>query len=147
MPTTLASALVILLGMGSAAICVVVHCTLLRSITNFVARFRSAARSRMTALILLLLSAHVGEIWIFGFSYFLAEHLIQAGTLIGPRGEGFIEYVYFSSVTYTTIGYGDLVPVGPLRFMAAVEALTGLLMITWSASLTYLEMRRFWKIT
>jgi len=101
----------------------------------------------MTTLILLLLTTHVGEIWIFGFSYYVAERFIEAGTLVGPRSEGFIEYVYFSSVTYTTIGYGDLVPLGPLRFMAAIEALTGLLMITWSASLTYLEMRRFWKIT
>ena len=101
----------------------------------------------MTVLILLLLSIHIFEIWIFGFSYYLAEKVVGGGTILGTRVEGFLEYIYFSAVTYTTIGYGDLLPMGPIRFMAAVEALTGLLMIAWSASLTYLEMQKFWKIS
>jgi hypothetical protein len=47
--------------------------------------------------------------------------------------------------TYTTLGFGDIVPVGPVRFLTSVEALTGFVLITWSASFTYLEMNRFWK--
>ena len=47
-------------------------------------------------------------------------------------------------MSYTTVGFGDVTPVGPIRFMAATEALTGLVLITWSASFTYLEMERFW---
>jgi hypothetical protein len=42
------------------------------------------------------------------------------------------------------LGYGDVVPHGPLRLLAGVEALTGLLMIGWSASFTYVSMARFW---
>ena len=40
---------------------------------------------------------------------------------------------------------GDLVPTGPIRFMAGMESVTGLLLITWSASFTYLEMVRYWR--
>ena len=36
--------------------------------------------------------------------------------------------VYFSGVTYTSVGYGDLVLVRPWRLLAPIEALTGLLM-------------------
>jgi ion channel len=36
--------------------------------------------------------------------------------------------VYFSGVTYTSVGYGDLVLSKPWRVLAPVEALTGLLM-------------------
>ena len=33
--------------------------------------------------------------------------------------------MYFSVVTFTTLGYGDLVPVGPSRVIAAIEAFVG----------------------
>ena len=52
--------------------------------------------------------------------------------------------VYFSAMTYSTVGFGDLSPVGALRLMSGMEAITGLLMITWSATFTYLEMSRLW---
>jgi len=52
--------------------------------------------------------------------------------------------LYFSAETYTSLGYGDVVPTGPLRTLAGVEALNGLLLIGWSASFTYVAMQRFW---
>ena len=133
--------------MFAAAVCVVTHCRALRQITNLLGKMKLAAQARMTILFLLLLSVHIFEIWIFGFCYYLSEVAMGGDAMTGPRTEGFLEYIYFSAVTYTTIGYGDLLPLGPVRFVAAVEALSGLLMIGWSASLTYLEMQRFWKIS
>ena len=46
---------------------------------------------------------------------------------------------------YTTLGFGDLVPLGPIRHMTGSESVAGLVLITWSASFTFLEMQRFWK--
>jgi hypothetical protein len=40
--------------------------------------------------------------------------------------------VYFSAVTYTTTGYGDLVLPTDWRLVGAIEALTGILMCGWS---------------
>jgi hypothetical protein len=40
--------------------------------------------------------------------------------------------LYFSAVTYTTTGYGDLVLAEGWRLLGAVEALTGILMCGWS---------------
>jgi hypothetical protein len=48
-------------------------------------------------------------------------------------------------VCFTTLGLGDLVPVGAVRFMTGTEALTGFVLIAWSASFTFVEMERFWK--
>jgi voltage-gated potassium channel Kch len=42
--------------------------------------------------------------------------------------------VYFSAVTYTTTGYGDLVLAREWRLVGAVEALTGILMCGWSTA-------------
>ena len=35
-------------------------------------------------------------------------------------------------------------PLGGLRLMAGIETVTGLMMIGWSASFTYLTMEKFW---
>jgi hypothetical protein len=42
--------------------------------------------------------------------------------------EGFEEAFYFSGVTFTSLGYGDLVAKGPVRVLAPLEATTGLIM-------------------
>ena len=58
---------------------------------------------------------------------------------------GLLDYVYFSAIIFTTVGLGDLVPSGSIRFMVGTQALTGFILISWSAAFTYLEMQRFWK--
>jgi hypothetical protein len=37
-----------------------------------------------------------------------------------------------------------LVPQGPARMLAGVEALNGLLLIGWTSSFTYVAMAEFW---
>ena len=65
--------------------------------------------------------------------------------LAGPHDTALLDVVYVSATTFTTLGYGDFVPVGHLRFLFGMEALTGLVLVTWSASLTFLEMQRHWQ--
>ncbi|EEB77646.1 hypothetical protein GPB2148_582 [marine gamma proteobacterium HTCC2148] len=55
-----------------------------------------------------------------------------------------MDCVYFSFTTYTTLGMGDIEPIGDLRYLTGLESLTGLVLITWSASFLYLEMTRYW---
>jgi len=94
--------------------------------------------------ILSLLFLHVVEIWIFGFALWAVLQWPECGAL-SAQSPGFLDAVYFSAVTYSTVGYGDVVPVGPVRLLAGTESLVGLVLIAWSASFTYLEMERFWR--
>lgn len=87
---------------------------------------------------------HVIEIWIFGLGLFLSLQIDGMGQLVGETGQLFLDCVYFSFITYTTVGYGDLVAQGPIRYLTGVEALTGLILITWSASFLFMEMQRHW---
>jgi hypothetical protein len=50
--------------------------------------------------------------------------------------------IYFSAATYTTTGYGDLVPEGPWRLLAGIEALTGILMSGWSTGFFFAFVSR-----
>jgi hypothetical protein len=56
----------------------------------------------------------------------------------------FVVSLYFSAVTYATIGYGDVVPPEPWRLAAAVEGLTGILMCGWSAAFFFAIVSRIY---
>ena len=52
--------------------------------------------------------------------------------------------MYFSAETYTSLGFGDVTPDGPVRLLVGAETLNGLLLIGWSASFLCISMERFW---
>jgi hypothetical protein len=88
--------------------------------------------------------AHTLEVWIFAITYFLLANHFGLGSFHGDFDGSLHDHLYFSSVTYTSLGFGDVSPIGGLRLISGVEALTGLMMIGWSASFTYLAMEKFW---
>ena len=54
--------------------------------------------------------------------------------------------LYFSAVTYTTTGYGDVVLAEGWRLLGAVEALTGILMCGWSTGFFFAIVNRLYEI-
>jgi len=62
---------------------------------------------------------------LFGVAYWLLD-ATWPGSLAGGRADGPGRAIYFSFVTITTLGYGDIVPVSePARGLAIVEAVSG----------------------
>jgi hypothetical protein len=53
--------------------------------------------------------------------------------------------LYFSAVTYTTTGYGDLVLPQEWRLVGGVEALTGILMCGWSTGFFFAVVSRLFQ--
>ncbi|MDE2150684.1 MAG: two pore domain potassium channel family protein [Gammaproteobacteria bacterium] len=122
------------------------HYEVLQRLNCAIPRSRLPPRRRVLLLIFGILAAHTVEIWIFGVGLHLATLHPAFGSIGGAAHHELLDSIYLSATTYTTVGYGDLVPHGPIRFLLGLEALTGLVLITWSASFTYLEMRRYWKV-
>lgn len=126
-------------------LCVLLHYETFNGLTLLLPKLRTRRRPRVLILIFSILGLHILEIWIFGLGYFWLLQDPALGSLHGVPVHGLPDYVYFSAVVYNTLGFGDIVPVGPIRFLTGTEAMTGLVLITWSASFTFLEMQRFWK--
>jgi hypothetical protein len=101
-------------------------------------------RAKILVLIFAQLALHIVAIWMFAVGAFLLIRWLGYGAILPVPSGGYLDYVYFSAITYTTVGFGDFVPSGPVRFLAGMEALTGFVLITWSASFTFLEMQRYW---
>lgn len=74
------------------------------------------------AIVLYLL---LGVVWAAAYDL-VAMHVAEAFSGVRPTGSGPQRWLYFSFVTLTTVGYGDIVPVAPAaRSLAALEALVG----------------------
>lgn len=126
---------------------IALHYEVLRGCIRFLPALMHRRRQRVVLLILIILLTHALEIWFFGLAYYGLLRFDTLGAIGGAAStSNLLDYVYFSSIVYTTVGFGDLVPQGPIRFMAGMEALTGFVMITWSASFTFLEMQRDWRV-
>lgn len=103
-------------------------------------------RGRMLRIIFALLGLHIVEIWCYGLAYWGLIQIPETGFLHGVHGaDTLFDAIYLSAITFSTVGFGDLAPVGAIRLVSGLESLTGLLLITWSASFTYLEMSRLWR--
>jgi hypothetical protein len=129
---------------------VLVHYEGLLLVSRKLSPARGPQRIKVLYGILSMIGLHVVEIWIFGAALWLLLQWPACGEIVGGltqiREVGLLDSVYFSAMTYSTVGFGDVVPVGPIRFLAGIEGLIGLLLIGWSASFTYLEMERFWRV-
>lgn len=91
-------------------------------------RFGPSLFSRLAGWIVLL---HVVEITVWAGVYELAGAMRDLQSAL-----------YFSAVTYTTTGYGDLVLPQDWRLVGAVEALTGILMCGWSTGFFFAVVSR-----
>jgi len=123
---------------------VVIHYEILRIASILMPRMAIPPRSRILVVIGAAFVGHVIQILLYALAYWGAQHVPGLGTLTGAMEGHAIDYIYYSAATFTTLGVGDIVAVGPLRLLAGIESLNGLILITWSASFTYIAMERFW---
>ncbi|HSD82676.1 MAG TPA: potassium channel family protein [Anaerolineae bacterium] len=122
------------------------HYEVLRMLSAYVPRIRIRPRARLLVILFGTFSGHLLEIGYYALAYFYLKDHFDLGNFGGKFADNFPSYLYFSAETYTTIGLGDIYPLGPLRLITGIEALNGLLLIGWSASFTYLAMQKFWNI-
>lgn len=121
------------------------HFSVLRWLSGGMARFRLASRTRILVIIFSTFVAHIAEIALYAAAYFVTTVWLSLGTFSGLIVEGPLDYFYYSIVTYTSLGLGDVYPSEHLRFVSGVETLNGLLLIAWSGSFIYLAMTQLWR--
>lgn len=125
---------------------------IMRGVWLWLPRLTLAPRLRVLALMVPIFLIHIIGIWIYALVYFLVENFTGLGALQGMghtvevNYQTFTDCLYFSAATYSSLGFGDLLPTGDLRMLSSSEVLAGLVMIGWTVSLTYLSMEKFWTL-
>ncbi len=125
-------------------IAVLIHYELLYRASTYIPTMEIRHRFRIIFGVFFSLIAHVIEIWVFAIAYYYMNRSDDWGELHGNFNGSIMDCAYFSFTTFTTLGFGDIEPSGNLRFLTGIESLTGLVLITWTASFLYYEMQRYW---
>jgi hypothetical protein len=90
---------------------------------------RRTPHVRLTQALLVLVAVgslfvlHAIEIWLYAAFYVLVGEL-----------KTFSEALYFSTSTYATIGYGDIVLTPRWRIVGAIEGVNGIILLGWSTA-------------
>lgn len=89
----------------------------------------------MTSFFLLLLHFIQSGVW--AFTYYLLPGITEFETLE--------KAMYFSLVTFSTLGYGDITISSNYRILTGFEAINGILLIGWSTAFMFSVVQYIWK--
>lgn len=138
----------LLLAMAVGTILVVItvfiHYEALRFLWERVPTLTIRNRAKVLVIVFGTFVAHTLEVWSYAVAFYVLDKVSNIARFGGQWEESFLGYLYFSTVSYTSLGLGDMYPIGPLRLITGIEALNGLVLIAWTASFTYLSLERFW---
>ncbi|MGQ7829658.1 potassium channel family protein [Altererythrobacter sp. Z27] len=125
---------------------IAIHYEVLRVTSLRLTHLKIPGRMRIIIILTAALASHLLHVLLYAMTFLFLEDFGGFGTIDGDRGHNLEDAFYFSITSYTTLGIGDLVPTGELRVISGTEALNGLVMVGWTASMTYLYMEKFWHL-
>ncbi len=135
---------IVLVNLLISMLCVIVHYEFLYHSTDLLPKLNIRHRFKILLAVFIVLTAHIIEIWIYAYGYLTMHNSAEWGSLHGNYDGSIFDSMYFSFATFTTLGFGDIQPIGEIRFLVGVESLIGFVLNTWSASFLFFEMQRFW---
>jgi Ion channel len=130
----------ILIGLLVSMVNIAVHATIMGPVSWSAYRMLRGARRAhahvrlvlvMIATVTVLMAAHLIEIVIWGLFYIALD--------VAPKS---VDAFYFAFVNYTTLGYGDIVPVEYWRVLGPFTAMNGVLMFGWSTAVIFDVLRK-----
>ncbi|WP_292554433.1 potassium channel family protein [Mesorhizobium sp.] len=133
------------ISVGLALVTVLMHYEVLNIAATMRRRFSLPMRVDLLLLVVAAIIAHVVGICLFALAYAWMHHHPDLGGLAGLFSGSAADFFYFSVTCYTTIGFGEVYATGPMRIVAALEGLNGLVLIAWSASFAYASTSDLWK--
>jgi Ion channel len=128
-----------LVGGGASLVDITIHALVMTMVVG-VARTASRVKIRYPSLFLMavmvptvsvLMATHALEVIVWSLTYSIVD--------AAPPGANL---VYFAFVNYTTLGYGDVLPVERWRLLGPITAMNGVLLFGWSTAVIFEVLRR-----
>jgi hypothetical protein len=125
----------LLIGLAASLCNIAVHAIIMAPMSSSAYRMLRHAQSAhpqlrlalvMMATVTVLMVAHLIEVGIWA--------LVYMGLEATPKR---IDAFYFAFVNYTTLGYGDILPVERWRVLGPITAMNGVLLFGWSTAVIF----------
>lgn len=129
----------ILVG-GVVSICnITIHALVMAAVVRVAHAVNARNKSRpaaylpslMIATVSVLMAAHISEVFVWAVAYSIVD-----AAPVGSR------LVYFAFVNYTTLGYGDVIPIERWQLLGPMTAMNGVLLFGWSTAVIFEVLRR-----
>ena len=137
---------VLVVSAALVSLCFFIHLAVLTRLAAMVYHPERSPRRPLLLVLFSLFATHLFEVLLYGLALYALDvwgYGRLTGAVVGGPG-WLVDHFYFSIASYTTLGIGDIIAEGPIRIIAGIEALNGLVLVAWSASFTYLAMERLW---
>ena len=137
-----------MMGIGAALVvaCILIHYEILRLTADFLLPrlTRIPKRPHVVFGVCACFLAHTLEVWLFAGVYYVLGKVTAAG-FADEGNRHFLDYLYFSTETYTSLGFGEIrLLTDDLRLLAGIEAMIGLVLLAWTASFNFMLMEHYW---
>lgn len=131
----------LVLGGAVGVVNIAVHALATTWVIQLARKFSERTSSRpsayliqvMSLTVLVLMLAHFFEVGVWALVYSLVGVLPAAARAAD---------VYFAFVNYTTLGYGDIVPVAKWNLLGPATAMNGVLLFGWSTAVMFEILRQ-----
>jgi hypothetical protein len=135
-----------LIGSALIAITVVIHAIGTSAWINHLGKKYEgdAPVSGPSAMLILVYTAltvfalHALEIIVWAVAYLMLVPINELAS--------FEEAVYFSFVTFTTLGYGDVTLSEGWRLLSGIEALNGIILVGWTTAMIFSVVQHIWQV-
>lgn len=127
-----------LVGGGVSVLNIAIHALVMTTVVR-VAQARAGKRAHtslflvavMIPTVSVLMVAHAFEVIVWSLAYFMVG--------AAPADA---DVVYFAFVNYSTLGYGDVIPLEHWRLLGPITAMNGVLLFGWSTAVIFEVLRR-----
>lgn len=98
-------------------------------------KVRSIRTLASTGVVLMVMHLSQILLWAVTYRFLVPDDQLQT----------FEKSMYFSFVTFTTLGYGDITLGPDFRMLSGIQALNGVLLLGWSTAILFAIVQRIWE--
>ena len=107
--------IVVAFCLGLVVMTTVTHYEVLRLLSFGLPKLRIPTRAKLIIVIVAAFGSHAFQMLMYGAVYYVLIHVLLLGALMGGADSSLATCMYFSAETFTSLGFGDLLPSGPVR--------------------------------
>jgi len=128
----------VIVGALASILCIVIHAAMTLAVVRFARRLATTMVRYpllllvvMIPTVMVLMATHAFEVTVWAWIY----KIVGAAPPNAPL-------VYFAFVNYTTLGYGEIIPVPEWQLLGPITAMNGVILFGWSTAVIFEVLRK-----
>lgn len=125
------------IALVTVALCTAIHYETVRILDHRLRARSGSLRRHVPVVVVLIVSVHLVEVLLYAVAFWLVSTWLDAGAFAGGTPSSPKDFFALAAESYTSFGYGDIVPSGWLRLVVSLAPINGLLLIAWSGAFLF----------